>query len=181
MTHGSIISEHLASRWINPTSHNNFLSIDPEEFASTCLEALHPMYQGGGDVQITHRIEPQDAIHCSMLVSLIVVGFATLVGLFTELLTEQNAHQSTKIKIQGDLVRPHSLGLLLEVIRIVMTYDLQEPVTHFTSPREDLNPGLTVLVGCGNILPWCWLLWNDHRIAGFECILYLVRKHLPPS
>ena len=83
--------------------------------------------------------------------------------------------------MQGDLVRPHSLGLLLEVIRIIMTYDLQEPVTHLTSPREYLNPGATVLVGCGNILPWCWLLWDDHRIAGFECILYLVRERSPPS
>jgi len=33
-----------------------------------------------------------------------------------------------------------------------------------------------MLVKCSHFIPWCWLLWGDHRIAGFECIVYLVRN-----
>lgn len=136
-------------------------SIDPTNLAATCLEVLHQRGSGAYSMQDTCNIDAQGAVHCSMLISLFVI-----------------ARQSLETHDHLDLIRPHSLGLLLELIQGVMTYDLQEPIHHVSNPRETLNPALNILMRCSNILPWCWHLWADHRIANFECVIYLTATWL---
>lgn len=88
----------------------------------------------------------------------------------------QSARQSTRSTTDIDNLRPLSLTCVLEATQAVVAYDLQTPIPTVVVPPARLNPGLSVLVRCSDFIPWCWLLWDDHRIAGFECVVYLVRK-----
>ncbi|PFH54608.1 hypothetical protein AMATHDRAFT_161 [Amanita thiersii Skay4041] len=64
-----------------------------------------------------------------------------------------------------------SLTLLSDAIQYVMTHDLQEvPSPALPFPKLHLDPCQIMLLKWNTVLLRCWLLWDDHRMAGFDCI-----------
>ncbi|KAF8622240.1 hypothetical protein AX15_007179 [Amanita polypyramis BW_CC] len=126
---------------------------DTEEFASTCLQMLNQAHSA------VHGTLPIDNAQ-------VAVHLAILISLFS------SVRQSDNFKVDIEEVRPLSLSCLLEAMQAIIMYDIEAPVIYVAFPRNQLNPGLTMLMRWGNFFPWCWLLWDDNRIAGFECIVY---------
>ncbi|KAK2461808.1 hypothetical protein APHAL10511_006271 [Amanita phalloides] len=137
--------------------YNPWTSMDTEAngLADICLQLLARLsFSGNGNTDVHESI--QDPIHCSILISLYA-----------------SASQSTSSRGHLDMIRPLSLACLQEILQAIITYDLETPVSHVVVPPEQLNPSLSMLMRWSDLFPWCWLLWDDHRIAGFECIIYL--------
>lgn len=73
-----------------------------------------------------------------------------------------------------DLLRPQSLGNLLDLIRLVMNPHYPDCILQLASPCEDLDLAQTILVRWGVTVSWCWSTWDDQRIANVEYITFFV-------
>ena len=47
---------------------------------------------------------------------------------------------------------------------------------HVLIPIKSLDPSQFILIRWGDVVPVCWKLWKDQRIAHVETITFLVRE-----
>lgn len=43
-----------------------------------------------------------------------------------------------------------------------------------STPRMALDGAQTILLGWGQVIPWCWRVWQDPRTAGVDVITHIV-------
>ncbi|KAF8641068.1 hypothetical protein AX17_000712 [Amanita inopinata Kibby_2008] len=130
---------------------------DPGELANVCLHALqHTSANVFSVTDVAKCADVQKALHYSILISLFI-----------------SSQQTVKREAQGWYLRPQTLNSISEAVGYVMTYDLDDSIAALPFPREHPSPGQTLLLKWGNVVPGCWRLWDDHRVANSEYIVYM--------
>lgn len=71
--------------------------------------------------------------------------------------------------------RPLTLAILLSCITVVINYHDTDSA-HILIPMENLDPSQFILIRWGGVVPACWKLWKDQRVAHVEAITYLVSE-----
>nr|GAT47867.1 predicted protein [Mycena chlorophos] len=95
------------------------------------------------------------------------LGYAMLICLFATI--DREHHTATK-RIQ---VHPHSLACLLRVVQEVIHPEKTLPELELVNPTKDVDHPIGLLLSWGNAIPWCWEIWDDHRMVNSESIVYL--------
>ncbi|KAJ7655030.1 hypothetical protein DFH06DRAFT_1201391 [Mycena polygramma] len=97
------------------------------------------------------------------------LNFAMIVSLYST---------SSRERRNQSRVRPHSLGCLLSIIQNVLHPNDPISSLQYSTPPEALDPAQAVLLRWGNTVSWCWDIWDDHRDANAESIVFLTSMWL---
>ncbi|KAJ7275248.1 hypothetical protein B0H12DRAFT_1086394 [Mycena haematopus] len=103
------------------------------------------------------------------------LNFAMIISLYA---TASREHQNTDKRSQ---VRPHTLGCLLSMLQNVLHPDDSVSCLQVAIPPEDLDPTQVVLLRWGDTVSWCWEMWDDHRVANVESVVFLTSMWLRHS
>ncbi|KAF7320250.1 hypothetical protein MKEN_00809600 [Mycena kentingensis (nom. inval.)] len=105
------------------------------------------------------------------------LGFGMIACLFA---TSDRQSQSTRGR---PTTRPHTLGSLLGLIQEVIHPQDTVASLSLVKPPEptNLDEPIRMLLTWGNVTSWCWHVWDDHRVANSESIVYLTSLFLQSS
>ena len=70
--------------------------------------------------------------------------------------------------------RPHTLTSLLSLICFIIHPHTATTTLDYTCPIEPLDPAQTILIRWGHTVPFCWIVWDDQKIAHTKSIAHLV-------
>ncbi|KAJ7071226.1 hypothetical protein C8F01DRAFT_1109594 [Mycena amicta] len=69
--------------------------------------------------------------------------------------------------------RPHSLGRLLRLLQEVIHPEETPASLQLVNPPGEVDHAVDLLLSWGDTVSWCWEVWDDHRMANAESIVYL--------
>ncbi|KAI0936199.1 hypothetical protein AcV5_004396 [Taiwanofungus camphoratus] len=78
-----------------------------------------------------------------------------------------------------DPFRPHTQATLLNLVYNVMSpAGVPTSALALITPLASLNAAQSILLRWGQVVPWCWAVWSDPRIANSEIIDYTTASWL---